>query len=32
MELNKDISSLEYWAQEQYLRNTDGSINTGAMK
>lgn len=32
MVINKDIYSLEFWAQEQYLRNTDGSLNIGQLQ
>ena len=32
MKLETDIYSLNYWAQEQFFKNTDGSINTGALQ
>lgn len=32
MTLNPNTGSLEFWAQEQFLRNTDDSINLGALQ
>lgn len=32
MTLNPNTGSLEFWAQEQFLRNTDDSINIGALQ
>lgn len=31
MVINKNIFSLEFWAQHQFLSNTDGSINQSAL-